>query len=63
MRKAMLLPSTYFNDFAKGQYLKDYEATLGNGLESLYHVKDSWENFDLLKPVLDRRLGDWRGQQ
>lgn len=53
----------YFNDFAKGQYLKDYEATLGNGLESLYHVKDSWENFDLLKPVLDRRLGDWRGQQ
>ena len=42
------------------RYLDDYSASLGSGLESLYHVEDSWENFDRLKPVLDRRLAHWR---
>lgn len=53
----------YFN-FDSGQYLADYERTLGQGLpdgpNSLYYVTDSWENFDKLKPVLDRRLSEWR---
>jgi hypothetical protein len=50
----------YFADFEKCQYLKDYEAALGDGVESLYYVKDSWENFDILKPVLDQRFSDWK---
>lgn len=50
----------YFDDFKKCQYLKDYEANLGRGLEDLYHVKDTWENFDLLRPVLDRRFIEWK---
>jgi hypothetical protein len=53
----------YFDDFEKCQFLKDYDAILGSGLESLYYVKDSWENFDLLKPVLDVRLSDWRARR
>jgi len=52
----------YF-DFEKGKYLTDYEATLGAGLPELYYVKDTWENFDLLKPVLDKRLNEWRARQ
>ncbi|HEY1601539.1 MAG TPA: hypothetical protein VGG64_18200 [Pirellulales bacterium] len=50
---------SYF-DFETGQYLTDYEATLGVGLSELYYVKDSWENFDILKPVLDRRYQEWK---
>jgi hypothetical protein len=50
---------TYFV-FETGPYLADYEATLGHGLPDLYYVEDSWENFDRLKPVLDRRYHEWR---
>jgi len=49
----------YF-DFEKGKYLADYEATLGSDVPDLYHVEDTWENFDKLKPVLDRRFDEWR---
>lgn len=43
-----------------GNFLKDYEKELEGSLPSLYHVKDSWENFDKIKPVFDRRLEEFR---
>ena len=49
----------YF-DFEKGAYLGDYDRILTGGLPSQYHVADTWENFDLLRPVLDQRLEEWR---
>lgn len=49
----------YF-DFEKGNYLADYESLLGTGLPTVYHVPDTWDSFDVLKPVLDRRLEEWR---
>jgi hypothetical protein len=49
----------YF-DFQNGKYLADYELTLGGGLVDLYHVMDTWENFERLKPVLDQRFAEWR---
>ncbi len=51
----------YF-DFAKGSYLADYEAVLGGELPSLYHIADTWENFDRIKPLLDKRLLAWRSR-
>jgi hypothetical protein len=50
---------SYF-DFKRGAYLKDYEGLLGKNLPTSYHVSDTWENFDRLRPVLDRRLAEWR---
>ena len=49
----------YF-DFERGSYLKDYERLLLKKLPSLYHVSDTWANFDVLRPVLNKRLEDWR---
>jgi hypothetical protein len=49
----------YF-DPEKGLYLKDYDALLCEGLETAYHVPDTWENFERLRPRLDRRLDEWR---
>lgn len=46
--------------YETNQYLQDYDAVLGADLPTLYHVEDSWENFDRLAPVLDRRLAQWR---
>lgn len=54
----------FYYDVESGGYLADYERTLGKdlpaGRNSLYHIADTWENFDKLKPVLDSRLAEWR---
>jgi len=54
--------ATYYFDFEKGQYLIDYEATLNpnNKLETLYHVADTWDNYDKLKSVIGRSFDQWK---
>ena len=42
------------------QYLNDYDAVLCNGLQTAYHVPDTWASFERLRPRLDRRLVEWR---
>lgn len=51
----------YF-DFETGQYIHDYESLLAVGLPSIYHIPDTWENYDLLTPVLHKRLVEWRAK-
>jgi len=41
-------------------YANDYDRVLGGDLPTLYHVADTWENFDKLAPILDERLAAWR---
>lgn len=49
----------YF-EFNNGRYLHDYETTLGQNLPSIYHVADTWENYEQLKVVLDNRFFEWQ---
>jgi hypothetical protein len=49
----------YERDDAQG-FIADYEATLGDDLPSLYHVADTWENFDRMAAVIDRRYAAWK---
>jgi len=51
----------YF-DFDSGQYLTDYETTLASELPTLFHVQDTWENYDKIKKVIDKRFLDWNKQ-
>ena len=56
----------YYQGDAQPDYITDYDATLGvgaGGPETSYHVPDTWETFDVLKPVLDKRLDEWRSSQ
>ncbi|KAJ4159844.1 uncharacterized protein LMH87_007783 [Akanthomyces muscarius] len=41
-------------------YLDNYERTLADDLPSMYHVEDSWENYDLIEPVIDAAYDHWR---
>ena len=43
-----------------GKYVSDYEEILGNEAPTLYHIDDTWENFDKLAPVIDRRYREWK---
>ncbi|MCB0777834.1 MAG: hypothetical protein KDB99_16135 [Chitinophagaceae bacterium] len=52
----------YF-DFDTGQYLSDYEATLSNGLPTMYHVADTWDNYRKLRAVIDKRFAHWKNQK
>jgi hypothetical protein len=52
--------SYYSADGSQVCYNGDYESVLGAGVESLYSVDDSWDNFEKLKPILDARLEAWR---
>ncbi|GGC61559.1 DUF7832 domain-containing protein [Undibacterium terreum] len=49
----------YF-DLQRGSYIHDYEKILAKGLPGAYHVPDTWESFDKLKPYLDKRLNQFR---
>ena len=50
-------PSPYLQDYEKLFLTKRF---LRSSLPSLYHVPDSWESFDRLRPVLDKRFATWR---
>lgn len=50
----------FYFDFDKGAFLDDYEKVLGQGLPSLYHVKNTWKNYDKLKECIDRRFAAWK---
>lgn len=52
----------HYFDFDKGQYLADYEATLSANLQTMYHVADTWDNYNKLKAVLAKRFTDWKNQ-
>ena len=52
--------SSFYFDFAQGQFLADYEELLGGGLPSLYHVQDTWGHYDKLKKRIDQRYERWK---
>lgn len=52
----------YF-DFESGAYLTDYDDVLSAELPSQYHVPDSWDSFDRIRPTLDERLSKWRSSR
>lgn len=52
------------SDFAKqyASYLQDYEEVLARTVpdNNLYKVEDSWINYDLIRPVIDKRFLEWK---
>ena len=56
-----LFTQYYFNgDGGICQYLDDYDDALCANLKSMYHVEDTWENFDKLVPYIDAAYRHWK---
>lgn len=56
-------------DFSEkfGNYIDDYcelfdqkAAKLGFEYETLYHIENTFENYQLVKPIIDRRFAEWK---
>jgi hypothetical protein len=45
-----------------GGFLADYEECLCTDCPTLYHVPDSWDSFDKIAPLLDKRLAEWKAR-
>lgn len=52
--KGFKFTKDYF-DFETGKYLIDYEETLATNLPSLFNVQDTWENFEMICKIIDKR--------
>lgn len=50
---------TYYY-YGGGIYRKDYETCLVKDLPSLYHVKDTWENYEKLSKQISKRYNEWK---
>ena len=48
----------YF-DFERGAFLADYEELLRRNLPSVYHVANTWANYDRLCERVDQRYAKW----
>ncbi len=46
--------------YETGCYIDDYDEVLGGTLPTIYHVEDSWDNYDKLAPVIDGRFARWQ---
>ncbi len=52
---------TYYY-YAGGIYKKDYMNLLVNKLPSIYHVKDTWENYKLMTDKINERFEFWQSE-
>ena len=52
----------YYRDSAgaRGLYFEDYKKAVAEGLPSFWHVADTWENYEKLSPVIDKRYEGWK---
>jgi hypothetical protein len=49
--------------YESDRYVRDHAELLAAELPSVYHVSDSWENYDKMARRLDERLAAWRNSR
>ncbi|EKT62644.1 hypothetical protein [Providencia burhodogranariea] len=46
-----------------GGFFDDYERVLAQGLPSVYHVENTWENYDKIALVIDEVYNNWKNDR
>lgn len=54
--------NAFAKDYYQNCYFEDYEAALAGDLPTVYHVEDTWENYDKIAPHISRRFEEWKRQ-
>lgn len=55
--------NAFADAYYSAPYLQDYADVLARELPSLYHVADTWENYDQIAPVITRAFETWRKER
>jgi hypothetical protein len=50
----------HYFEFGRGKYLADYSELFARNVPSIYHVADTWQNYELLKKRVDKRYREWK---
>lgn len=50
----------YYYEAEDGGFFDDYEHVLMGDLPSIYHVENSWENYDKIAPVITKAYEKWK---
>lgn len=46
--------------YSSDKYFGDYANTLDSNKDSIYEYENSWENYEKIRLVIDKRFKDWR---
>jgi len=46
--------------YGGGLYRRDYDEVLVKELPSIYHVRDTWDNYDAMTSRINVRFADWK---
>ncbi|MBE8728114.1 hypothetical protein [Flavobacterium hungaricum] len=46
--------------YSSDKYFGDYANTLDSNQDSIYEYENSWENYDKIRLVIDKRFKDWQ---
>jgi len=49
--------------YYSNEYLKDYSKLQTPDMESIYYLTDDWDNFEILKPMIDKRFKTWNSRR
>jgi hypothetical protein len=50
----------HYHSSPEWHYLKDYERFMAVGLPSMYHVEDTWDNYDKIAALISQWFVEWR---
>lgn len=53
----------YYYEAENNGFFDDYERVLMGDLPSIYHVENSWENYDKIAPVITQAYEKWKKTQ
>lgn len=52
----------YYANDQTAKYHFDYAEALANDLPTVYHVQNTWENYDRISKMIDKRYEDWKSK-
>lgn len=53
----------FYYQAEEGGFFDDYERVLAQGLPTVYHVENIWENYDKISPVITVAFNTWKNEQ
>nr|WP_282565883.1 hypothetical protein [Providencia stuartii] len=53
----------FYYQAEEGGYFDDYERILAKGLPTVYHVENTWENYDKIATVIAAAFNNWKDRQ